>query len=109
MIYPKPSYKRQVHKVQKIRLQDRRECWVCGTTECLEEHHALGAANRPLSERYGLKAYFCHRHHNENIPGDPGIHFNPELMLRFKRYAQVKFEEVYSREEFVRIFGRNYL
>lgn len=102
--YPKSQYKRQRAKVQKIKLQERRECWVCGTTQNLEEHHAFGGANRPISERYGLKAYFCHNCHNENIPGNPGIHFNKELRLRFKREAQKKFEEVYSRQEFKDIF-----
>jgi hypothetical protein len=102
--FEKPIHKRKSEKVQKIILQERRECWVCGTTQSLEEHHAFGAANRPLSEKYGLKAYFCHNCHNENIPGNPGIHFNKELRLRFKREAQKKFEEVYSRQEFKDIF-----
>jgi len=107
--FAKPQHKRKVERVQKIKMQERRECWVCGTTQNLEAHHAFGNANRPLSEKYGLKAYFCHNCHNENISGNPGIHFNKELRMRFKREAQKKFEEVYGKDEFYRIFGRYYL
>lgn len=32
-----------------------------------------------------------------------------ELDLRLKRECQAKFEETHSREEFMKIFGRNYL
>ena len=96
-------------KARKIKLQDSRECWVCNSTNNLEIHHVFGGANRKWSELYGLKVYLCHNHHNENIPGDAGVHFNKELDLRLKRYAQSKFEEVYNREEFLRIFGRSYL
>jgi len=103
-MYPKPTYKRKRTKVQRITMQDHRECWVCGTTQNLECHHAFGNANRPLSNKYGLKAYFCHNHHNENIPGDPGLHYNEQLNKRFKREAQRRFEEVYTRDEFKEIF-----
>ena len=102
---PKPTYKRQKTKVQKITLQNHRECWVCGTTLNLELHHVYGSANRPISERYGLKVYLCHEHHT----GDSGVHFEPSLMKKLHREAQKKFEEVYGREEFMRLFQRNYL
>lgn len=103
--FEKPKHKKTRNpKVQKIKLQECRECWVCGSEQNLESHHAFGAANRPISERYGLKAYFCHNCHNENIAGNPGIHYNKALRLRFKQEAQRKFEEVYSMQEFKDIF-----
>jgi hypothetical protein len=107
--FAKPQYKRRKEKVQKIKLQEHRECWVCGTTQNLEEHHAYGAANRPLSEKYGLKAYFCHDCHNENIPGRPGIHFNKPLRLKFKQYSQAKFTEVYGHDYYMKCFMVDYI
>lgn len=38
-----------------------------------------------------------------------GVHFNRELDLKLKRECQEKFEETHSREEFMKIIGKNYL
>jgi len=102
---PKPTHKRQTHKVQKITMQHTKECWVCGTVLTLESHHCFGGANRPISELYGLKVYLCHKHHT----GGAGVHFDRVLMDELHREAQKRFEEVYSRNEFLKMFGRNYL
>lgn len=40
---------------------------------------------------------------------DSGIHFNKGFDLEVKRIAQLTFEVEYGHEEFMRIFGRNYL
>jgi hypothetical protein len=111
MMYPKPTHKRRKPKpVVKIHLQDKKECWVCGTTQNLESHHVYeGNGRRAKSEKYGLKVYLCHNHHNENIPGDAGVHHNAVLDGVLKRMAQRKFEEVYPRELFVKEFGKSYL
>ena len=107
---PKPTYrKRKPEKAQKIIMQDVRECWVCGCVSSLESHHCFQGANRSKSEKYGLKVWLCNRHHNQNIPGDPGIHFNPQLRRSLQQEAQRKFEEEYSRETFFLEFGRSYL
>jgi len=109
---PKPTYKKpKPEKVQQIIMQSGKFCWVCGGAPeyGLESHHIFGGANRKKSEKYGLKIWLCHNHHNENIPNDPGIHFNPRIMDFVQRKAQRGFEEIYSRELFVKEFGRNYL
>lgn len=103
-MFPKLKFKRQKTKVKKIKLQERRECWVCGTTQ-VEEHHCFNGPNRHISDKYGLTIYLCHEHHT----GDTGVHFDPVLRLKVKREAQRKFEAVHGNEEFMRIFGRNYL
>lgn len=90
-------------------MQTKKECYICGITIWLEEHHVFeGTANRKLSEKYGLKIYLCHRHHNE--PPD-GIHFDKWLRDRIKNEAQRKFMEYYNKtkEDFIKIFGKNYL
>lgn len=38
-----------------------------------------------------------------------GVHFNRELDLKLKRECLAKFEETHSREEFMKIIGKNYL
>lgn len=90
-------------------LQNEKRCFICGATQNLEEHHVFsGTANRKLSEKYGLKAWLCHEHHNEP---PMGVHHNRSYELLLKRYAQSEAMKHYdwSTEEFIEIFGKNYL
>ena len=88
-------------------IQFEKECLVCKTTLNLARHHVFyGTANRKKSEKYGLTVYLCARHHNMS---NEGVHFNKPLDLKIKQMAQRKYEERYSREEFIREFGRNWL
>ena len=87
-------------------LQTEKECFVCRTTQDLQLHHVLyGTSNRKQADKYGLTVWLCLRHHT----GDRGVHFDKGLDLKLKEMAQAKFEETHTREEFIRIFGRNYL
>lgn len=72
----------------------------------LEEHHVFGAANRSLSEHFGLKVYLCIDHHRE---GKEAVHKNNDIALQLKRAGQEAFESVYPELSFRNIFGRNYL
>jgi len=87
-------------------LQTEKECFMCGTTNNLELHHVIyGTANRKQSDKYGLVVWLCRDHHT----GDRGVHFNKEFDNALKFYAQSTFEESHSHEEWMKIFGRNYL
>jgi hypothetical protein len=87
-------------------LQTNKECFLCGTTYNLHEHHIFfGSANRKQSERQGLKCFLCYECHE----GTKGVHHNRELDLELKKVAQQKFEETHTREEFRQIFGKSYL
>jgi hypothetical protein len=102
---PKPNYKKQRGAVKCPPV--KRECYITKATEGLHKHHIFGGANRKLSEQYGLYVYLVPRLHNMS---DDGVHFNREFDLRLKREGQMKFESLYgSREDFRRIFGKNYL
>lgn len=83
------------------------ECYICGTIEDLHRHHIFnGSGIRPLSEKNGCWVYLCARHHNMS---KYGVHTNRELDLQIKRICQKKLEESgWSREEFIKTFGRNY-
>lgn len=84
-----------------------RSCYFCGRTDWIECHHIFQGAYRRKSEQYGFVIDLCHRHHNE--PPD-GVHHNRQNNLILKRKAQTEFEKTMgTREEFIKIFGRNYL
>ena len=102
--------------MDKIKLQDTKECYLCrifgGDGICLpnvglENHHIFyGTANRKNSDKYGLVVWLCHGHHRT---WKSAVHRCKESDAIVKRNAQMKFEEEYSREEFVDIFGKSWV
>ena len=68
---------------------------------------SLGGPNRTLSEQYGLKVYLsweCHQF------GPHAVHKDSAVMEELHRQGQEAFEnQIGSRTEFMRIFGRNWL
>lgn len=82
------------------------ECYVCGAARPLERHHIYGGnPGRKLSERYGLTVHLCCFHHRDS---KEGVHFNKELRDRLHEEGQKAFERIYTREEFMAVFHRNY-
>lgn len=91
----------------KSLLKDEEECYICGTPLNLHKHHIYaGTANRKLSEEYGCWVYLCATHHNMSRFS---VHQNREIDLGLRRKCQEAFEQTHTRQEFVAIFGRNYL
>lgn len=87
-------------------LNNCRRCYKCGTIFNLHKHHIYGGANRKISEQEGFYVYLCPRHHNMS---DEGVHFDKELDTDLKQECQRKYEEEHTREDFMRLIGRNYL
>lgn len=87
-------------------LQDEKECFITGSTTCLHRHHIYGGRNRRVSEENGFWVYLRADYHNMS---DKGVHFNRELDLALKKACQEKYEETHSREDFMKLIGRNYL
>lgn len=90
-------------------LQIDKECYLCRkrynlrTTRGLEEHHILfGRGRRELSERYGLKVWLCHNHHNEP---PLGVHFDPAARRELEQAAQFAFDELHGPGSFAEVFG----
>jgi hypothetical protein len=79
-------------------------CRGCGVTTNLHKHHVFGAANRKWSEKYDLCVYLCIVCHSD-IHAHPLSGRDKELKQEFQEI----FEGQYSHDEFLRIFGRNYL
>lgn len=88
-------------------LQTEKECFVCGTTFNLHDHHIFfGTSNRKQSEKYGMKVWLCQEHHT----GSAGAHFNKDLDMHLKKFAQTHFEaNLGTRTAFRSIFGRSYM
>lgn len=80
-------------------------CFFCGRYGTEIHHIFFGTSNRKLSDRYGLVVGLCYEHHR----GNRGVHFNRELDMELKKVAQIKFNKVYPDEDFMKIFGKNYL
>ena len=87
-------------------LSTERRCYLCGSQQMLEEHHIYAGPLRKTSEKHGFKVYLCHYCHNE--PPN-GVHFCEERNLFLKRKCQREYEKTHSRQDFMRIIGRNYL
>ena len=86
-------------------IQTDKECFMCHTTQGLELHHCLYGSRHKLADKYGLTIWLCHQHHT----GDKGVHFNKALDTQIKQIAQREFEDTYGHDEFMKIFGKNYL
>lgn len=88
------------------------ECFLCGrngSQDRLDRHHIFGGANRKKSERYGLVVHLCHN--DCHIFGETAVHKNAETMLALHQYGQRKAmqENGWSVEDFIKVFGKNYL
>lgn len=85
-------------------LQNEQNCYICGSPYT-EEHHALhGTANRKKADEHKLIFYLCHRHHMD-------LHDRAaELDDFLKQTAQQYWEEnIGTRADFIKEFGRSYL
>ena len=87
-------------------IQKNKQCFICGTTYNLHDHHIFMGANRKNSEKAGLKVWLCYTHHNGSSYSP---HFNRDVDLELKRIAQRRFEETHTRDEFMKLIGKNYL
>ena len=95
--------------------KDKSHCYLCGRNSHadyfgLDEHHVYGGYGiRKLSEKYGLKVYLCH--HDCHEYGANAVHKNAEVNRRLKAKVQKIAMKHYgwSIEDFIEIFGQNYL
>lgn len=80
------------------------ECYLCGKETDTAVHEVFyGTANRRNSKKYGTWVNLCPRCH-------VALHADPDgLDAELKRHTQWVFERTHTRQEFIEIFGRNYL
>ena len=84
-------------------LQTEKECFITGATACLDLHHVYAGPNRKHSDVWGCWVWLRHDIHMQLHDKDK------EMDRMIKRICQEKFEELYSHEKFMDIFGKSYL
>lgn len=115
MLFPKVKQKkkRKHHPASILHDKSSGICYLCMLLDgnqkkhsYLEEHHIFGGPNRIHSEEYGLKVYLCPEHHQY---GETAVHICRETRELLHQIGQQEFEKDHTREEFMKIFGKNYL
>lgn len=104
MLYPKPKRKRQRRAKNNPVPTDHDKCVICDAPYA-SLHEVFYGKNRQNSIKYKMQVRLCERHHT----GPEGVHHNPALDKKFKRHYQKIFETAFGKEEFIRIFGKDYL
>lgn len=95
--------------MSKSIMSNERECYICGTQQNLHRHHIYpGNGRRQISEREGCWCYLCFSHHNGS---SHGVHFDKELDMQLRKECERKWMEKNdaTAEDFIRIFGINYI
>ena len=93
-------------------MNEEHACWLCGkngSTQPLDRHHIFGGANRKKSEKYGLTVDLCHN--TCHLFGPDAAHNNADTARELHEYGQKKAmdEQGWTREDFIREFGKNYI
>lgn len=85
-----------------LQSQYEEACYFCGSKNRLEEHHIYGGSNRKVSEKNGFKLYLCKDCHLE-------VTDNENWKSKWlKWFCQAVYELLYSRDDFMKLIGRNY-
>lgn len=88
-------------------MQTGKYCYLCGRTDSLERHHVFfGNQYRQLSEKNGLWVWLCAECHRT---GKHSAHLDKDTNLHLKEDGQRAFELTYTRQDFMKVFGRNWL
>lgn len=98
--------------MKSIMQPDKTHCFLCGmnaSVEPLDLHHVFNKADKKKSEKYGLMVYLHHR--KCHIFGKESVHQNAGVNNAVKAAAQRKAMQHYgwSIDDFIKIFGKNYL
>ena len=94
-------------KLWSVFTNDMDHCVFTGSPY-VERHHIFGGANRNISEKYGFVVPLRYDLHPNGVRANPK--YAKQIDACLKEGAQQYFEEnCGSREDFMKIFGRNYL
>lgn len=90
-------------------ISDKKECYICKSTNNLHLHHIMFGKNRKKADIDGLAVYLCYCHHES----ENGVHgrLGHELDIFLKKLAEEKWLEHYNKtiDDFISRYGRNYL
>ena len=85
---------------------DMERCWLTDQNRYVERHHVFNGAYKAASEKYG---YVIPVHKDIHNMRWFSIHENRPFRLAIKQFCQRHFELTHTREEFVEIFGQNFI
>ena len=88
--------------------KDKR-CFVTGRENGLQKHHIFhGSGKREVSDKNG---FWCYLVPEKHLAGLGGLHANPGngLDRALKCICQREYEKTHTREEFIRLIGKNYI
>ena len=112
LLFPKNPGKKRRRKHGKSIMPTYGGCYLCRLLDGddrkknTETHHIFFGPNRERSEEYGFVTRLCMEHHRT---GPNALHRNSEICRILQRECQKEFEKTHTREEFIKIIGRNYL
>lgn len=91
-----------------ILTDDLKHCIICGKAP-VNKHEIFYGSNRHNSIKYGLVIPLCTSEHH--VGNAKGIHADKKLDLEWKQKGQQVFMKHYNKnvDEFISIFGKNYL
>ena len=83
-------------------------CFLCGNYETVERHHIFQGALRKKADKLKLTVYLCPWCHQYDADS---VHRSGETRLILHKYGQRKamIEQGWSKEDFIREFGKNSL
>ena len=94
--------------LKSVLASDLTRCLVCASPYVHLHHTIYGTSNRKHSDRYGFIVPLCELHHT----GRYGVHTHPNEGLdeALKKQSQLYYENnIGSREQFIKEFGRSWL
>lgn len=92
---------------KSIITDDLENCYFCGKPRENIHHIIFGSGRRvEISDRNGFIVPLCNRCHNMS---DEAVHFDHVKDVLLRRICQLYYEKEHSREEWMRLVGRNYL
>lgn len=102
---------KKINKLERNRTSiltnDEEHCFLCNRKiKQVNRHEIFFGRNRKQSMEYGLVVYLCDDCHTiSNL----SVHNNYFTDLKLKQLGQAAFEKKHSHEDFMKIFGKNYL
>lgn len=98
--------------MSKVIMQENKVCFLCGRNgfhDPLERHHIYGGAYRNKSEKYGMVVLLCGSRCHRN--GENAAHKSKAVKDYLRAQGQrAAMEQLgWTKEEFIREFGRSYI
>lgn len=81
-------------------------CYLCGLHTDTALHHIYFGPKRKTSDDNGFTVFLCPGCH---MYYPHSVHRNRETDLLIKQVCQETYERTHTREEFMKLIGRNYL